>query len=93
MRAPPACETACFEASVVDIGGRSVAVVVAGSGGVFFAGVMLLPALSGDDEAGGALIAIGMGILACAWAAWATAKKLVASVNVEHIGEDRGGLS
>ena len=66
---------------------------VGGSGGVFFAGVMMLPFLSGDDEAGGALIAIGMGILACAWAAWATAKKLVASVNVEHIGEDRGWLS
>ena len=37
-------------------------------------------------------LAFGAGILACAWAAWATAKKLVASVNVEHIGESRGWL-
>lgn len=66
---------------------------VGGSGGLFFAGVLLLPFLSDGDEAGGAVIAIGLGIMACAWSAWATAKKLVASVNVEHIGEDRGWLS
>ena len=66
---------------------------VAGSGTLFYIGCLLLPVLSGDEESGGALLAIGAGILACGWAAWATAKRLVARVNVEHIGESGGLLS
>ena len=65
---------------------------VGGSGALFFAAIVLLPVLAGDDESAGALLAFGAGILACAWAAFSTAKRLVASVNVEHIGEKRGWL-
>ena len=57
-----------------------------GSAGVlWYVGCILLPAL--DDDSAGILAVFGAGILACAWTAWATARKLVASVNIEHIGD------
>ena len=65
-----------------------VGIAATGSTGVlWFVGCLLLPALSGDEDSAGAIIAIGAAILACMWASWATARKLIASVNIEHLGE------
>ncbi len=66
---------------------------VAASGGLFYGGCLLLPLIASDDDGFGVIVIIGAAVLACAWAAFATAGRLVASVNVEHIGEKQGWLS
>ncbi|MDG1479313.1 MAG: hypothetical protein P8R54_06960 [Myxococcota bacterium] len=64
---------------------------VGASGGLFYLGCLLLPMMT-DDDGAGVIIGIGAAVLACSWAAIATAGRLVASVNVENIGESQGWL-
>ncbi|MFT5684266.1 MAG: hypothetical protein ACI8RZ_005207 [Myxococcota bacterium] len=64
---------------------------VGASGGLFYVGCLLLPLMANDDGFA-VILAIGAAVLACSWAAIATAGRLVASVNIENIGEKRGWL-
>ena len=64
---------------------------VGAAGGLFYIGCMLLPMMA-DDEGRVVLFGIGAVILACVWAAFSTARRLVVSVNVENIGERKGWL-
>ena len=78
--------------------GRRLRHLALGAGGILGTGVLfaigwMLLAHSDSDDAGQAVVAIIAGIGACFWVAWRTAKKLVASVQVERLGEDEGFFS
>lgn len=58
---------------------------IAGAGALCMIAATLLPHL--DDDSLGGVVALGAGIFGCATVAWSTAKKLVASVNIERLGD------
>ena len=57
---------------------------VVGVGALWCIGLLIL--YSGSDDAGKALLGVGVAMLASFWLAWRTARKLVAHVNIERIG-------